>query len=101
MVLDRFIGSRIQHADPRVRVAALARLPATDALLLDSALGDADGAGRRAALERLIDPDTLDRASRQDADEENRGVAAARLRSLLAGADRGEPPAAGGASGGG
>ena len=91
MVLDRLIGSRLQHADPKVRIAALARLDVADPLLAESATGDTDPAVRRVALERLIDLDVLLRAAESDADDASREVAANRLREVLAAPDTQEP----------
>src|SRR5580765_2839810 len=92
MVLDRLIGSRLQHADPKVRIAALAKLDATDPLLVESALADGDPAVRRAALERLVDLDALSRAADADADAATRELAAARLRDALAAPESEAPP---------
>jgi hypothetical protein len=94
MVLDRFIGSRVGHADPQVRIAAVSRLEATDPLLMECASSDADPGVRRAALARLDDPTALEHAARVDPDAGCRDVAAARLQNVLAGPEGDEPPLA-------
>jgi hypothetical protein len=91
MVLDRLIGSRLEHADPKIRLAGLARLDAADPMLATLANTDPDAGVRRAALERTLDLPALMRAAREDADTQNRDVAAARWRALLAGPEDAPP----------
>jgi hypothetical protein len=92
-MLDRLIGSRLQHADPKVRIAALSRLDVNDPLLVQSATIDAEPAVRRAALERLLDLDVLLHAAESDTDAASRELAANRLRDVLAAPESQEPSA--------
>lgn len=92
MILSRFFKPKWQHPDPEVRKQAVANLPAADPALRQVARHDDDAGVRRAALERLGDPELLCEIARLDHDETVRVAAGERLRYLMSGRDPAAPP---------
>ncbi len=91
MILSRFLKPKWQQANPETRKQSLGNLDSSDPKLLDLARRDPDPAVRRAALERLNDPDLLRRIADEDADADIRDAGRARYHSLLAGKVAGGP----------
>ncbi|MGE5244429.1 MAG: DUF349 domain-containing protein [Betaproteobacteria bacterium] len=83
-LLDRFrTQSRYKHADPMVRLEAIAEVPIDDRELITAiAREDEDPRVRRAAAAKLLDPAALAQIAREDGDESVRAQAAAMLRDI-------------------
>ena len=82
-LLDRFRTSPQKDPDPTVRLAYLAGLPLTERdQIVAAAREDGDARVRRAAVAKLLDPQTLGAIAREDADESVREAALTMLRDI-------------------
>ena len=83
-LLDRFrTQARDTHPDPTVRQAFVLELPMDQSQVLATfAQGDEDPRVRKAAVGKLMDPDTLSVVARSDADEGVRSHALGMLRDI-------------------
>src|SRR6187401_536269 len=83
-LLDKFrTQSRDTHPDPAVRQAFVLELPMDQAQALATfAQSDEDPRVRKAAVGKLIDPETLSVVARSDADESVRAHAVSMLRDI-------------------
>ena len=82
-LLDRFRTQPQKDSDPTVRLAYVAGLPLTERdQIVAAAREDDDARVRRAAVGKLLDPQTLAAIAREDADESVRDVALTMLRDI-------------------
>src|SRR5438270_9064820 len=82
-LLDRFRTQPQNNPDPAVRLAYLAELPLTERdQIVAAAREDTDPRVRKAAVGKILDPQTLAGIARDDADESVREAAVTMLRDI-------------------